>query len=88
MCKGTRECRDEKRVENKYYFLFYCGAYAALREKWMESTALGDDFHQLSEMEEVKVLTNLGKLLGWPNNLGLDRFTDPVDHFGAPWQPF
>ena len=25
---------------------------------------------------------------GAPKNQGLDPFSDPIDHFGAPWWPF
>ena len=30
----------------------------------------------------------LKKLLGAPNNLGIDPFLDPIGHLGPPWRPF
>ena len=62
VCEVTRECTAKKRVENEYHFLFYCGAYAAIRELWLKSATLDDDFHQLSDMEKVKVTTNLANV--------------------------
>ena len=59
VCEVTRECKADKRVENEYHYLFYCSAYAAIREQWLESATLGDDFHQLSDVEKVKVVINM-----------------------------
>ena len=62
VCEVTRECTADMRVENEYHYLFYCGAYAAIRQQWLESATLGDDFHQLSDIEKMKVVTNLANV--------------------------
>ena len=62
MCEVNRECTANMRVENEYHYLFHCSAYVANRQQWLESVTLGDDFHQLSDMEKMKVITNLANV--------------------------
>ena len=34
----------------------------SIRQQWLESATLGDDFHQLSDIEKMKVVTNLANV--------------------------
>ena len=62
VCTVTRECEAEKKLESEYHFLFHCDAYATIRQPWLENATLGESFHQLSDMEKVKVITNLANV--------------------------
>ena len=53
VCKVTRECTTDKRVENEYQYLFNCNAYTAMRGQWPERATLGNDFQQLSDVEKM-----------------------------------
>ena len=59
VCSVTEECAAELRVETESHFLFYCGGYRQLRQQWLDSVNVPENFDQLADNGKIKVLTNL-----------------------------
>ena len=59
MCTVTEECRAELCVESESHYLFYCGAYRQMRQQWLDSVNVPENFDQLTDNCKIKMLINL-----------------------------
>ena len=59
VCTVTEECRAESCVESESHYLFYCGAYRQMRQQWLDSVNVPENFDQLTDNCKIKMLINL-----------------------------
>ena len=58
MCLVTAECRAQALVESESHFALRCEGYSDLRQLLYDKLTLPDNFHFLSEAEQLSTLIN------------------------------
>ena len=59
ICKVTEQCEAEAVVENEFHFVLRCNGYTDIRQQWLDSLKLPDNFDQLTDTGKMAVLINL-----------------------------
>ena len=62
ICQVTEECVAKAEVENEFHFTLRCSAYRDIRQQWMDSLTLPDNFDTLADAEKMAVLINLANV--------------------------
>ena len=59
ICQVTERCEADAEVENEFHFVLRCSGYTDIRQQWLNSLALPDNFDQLPDTGKMAVLINL-----------------------------
>ena len=59
ICQVTEQCEANAEVENEFHFALHCSGYTDIRQQWMDSLILPDNFDQLTDTGKMAVLIDL-----------------------------
>ena len=62
ICIVTEECMAMAKVENEFHFVLYCSGYRDIRQQWLNSLTLPDNFDTLTDTGKMAVLINLSNV--------------------------